>query len=188
MARRWPSVATMVERARLQHQQRAIQRVARFFERNREGGLGDHFGEQLRGNLHQRVRESRERGKIILGHAHELVIPAVAGDVHPVIFEKLKFDLLLREASASSSKSFFAGMVPAPSFFTLASQDVRMLSSRSVAVMVRRLPFASTRRFERMGMVVLRSTTPCVRFEFVEQVRSFYAEFHLQAVLAIVRA
>src|SRR5271156_1634121 len=117
-------------------------------------------------------------------------------------------------------------MVPAPSFFTLASQEVRILSSRSVAVMVRRLPLASTKRFERMGMVVLRSTTPCVssssssrsdlveleiggrdgeaaafgfdqkiredgngglalddalrQFEFVEQVRSFYAEFHLR--------
>ncbi len=53
-------------------------------------------------------------------------------------------------------------MVPAPSFLILASHDVRTLSSRSVAVMVRVLPFASTRRFERMGMVVLRSTTPCV--------------------------
>src|ERR1700722_14835834 len=55
-------------------------------------------------------------------------------------------------------------MVPAPSFFTFASQDVRMLSSRSVAVMVRRLPFASTRRFDKMGIVDLRSTPPCVRF------------------------
>src|SRR5580658_9543238 len=53
-------------------------------------------------------------------------------------------------------------MVPAPSFFTLASQDVRMLSSRSVAVIVSRLPLASTKRFERMGIVVLRSTTPWV--------------------------
>ena len=61
----------------------------------------------------------------------------------------------------TSSSSFFAGMVPAPSFLIFASQDVRMLNSRSVAVMVR-LPLASTRRLERMGMVVLRSTTPCV--------------------------
>src|SRR6266536_1490461 len=53
-------------------------------------------------------------------------------------------------------------MVPAPSFLILASQDVRMLNSRSVAVIVKWLPLASTRRFDRMGIVVLRSTTPCV--------------------------
>src|SRR5882724_9009587 len=53
-------------------------------------------------------------------------------------------------------------MVPAPSFLIFTSQDVRMLNSRSVAVMVRLLPFASTRRFDRIGIVVLRSTTPCV--------------------------
>ncbi len=39
-----------------------------------------------------------------------------------------------------------------------------MLSSRSVAVSVRRLPLASHSRCERIGMVVFRSTTPCVRF------------------------
>src|SRR6516164_6249849 len=53
-------------------------------------------------------------------------------------------------------------MVPAPSFLTFASQDVRILNSRSVAVMVSWLPFASTSKFDRIGMVVLRSTTPCV--------------------------
>src|SRR6266852_7719 len=63
----------------------------------------------------------------------------------------------------TSSSSFLAGIVAAPSFFTLASQDVRMLSSRSVAVIVSRLPLASQSRFDRIGMVVLRSTTPCVR-------------------------
>ncbi len=62
----------------------------------------------------------------------------------------------------TSSSSFLAGMVPAPSFLILASQDVRMLSSRSVAVIVSTLPLASTNRFERIGIVVLRSTTPCV--------------------------
>src|ERR1700676_5363169 len=53
-------------------------------------------------------------------------------------------------------------MVPAPSFLILASHEVRMLSSRSVAVMVNWLPLASTSRFDKMGIVVLRSTTPCV--------------------------
>src|SRR5215813_12272866 len=62
----------------------------------------------------------------------------------------------------TSSSNFFAGMVPAPSFFTLASQEVRTLSSRSVAVIVKRPSRASTKRLERIGIVVLRSTTPCV--------------------------
>src|SRR5262252_4174182 len=62
----------------------------------------------------------------------------------------------------TSSRSFLAGMVPAPSFFTLASQEVRTLNSRSVAVIVTRPSRASTRRLESIGMVVLRSTTPCV--------------------------
>src|SRR5882724_4098772 len=53
-------------------------------------------------------------------------------------------------------------MVPAPSFLTFASHDVRTLNSRSVAVMVTRPSRASTSRFDRIGIVVLRSTTPCV--------------------------
>ena len=78
------------------------------------------------------------------------------------------FSSSLKRISSSGSKrtsssSFLAGMVPEPSFFTLASHPVRMLSSRSVAVIVRRLPFASQSRFDRIGMVVFRSTTPCVK-------------------------
>src|SRR5271168_2580847 len=53
-------------------------------------------------------------------------------------------------------------MVQAPGFFTLAGQEVLMLWSRSVAVMVSRSSAASMRKFERIGMVVLRSTTLCV--------------------------
>src|SRR5438045_201167 len=53
-------------------------------------------------------------------------------------------------------------MVQEPSFFTFAGQEVRRLRSRSVAVMVRRSPAASKRKLDRIGMVVLRSTTPCV--------------------------
>ena len=45
---------------------------------------------------------------------------------------------------------------------TVARQLVRRLRSRSVAVMDRDSPAASKRKLERMGMVVLRSTTPCV--------------------------
>src|ERR1044071_460792 len=53
-------------------------------------------------------------------------------------------------------------MVPAPSFFTFASQDVRILNSKSVAVIVTRPSRASTSKLDRIGIVVLRSTTPCV--------------------------
>ena len=63
-------------------------------------------------------------------------------------------------SSRTSSSSFFAGIVAAPSFLTFASQQVRMLNSRSVAVIVSWLPMASTSKFDRMGIVVLRSTTP----------------------------
>src|ERR1700729_3374555 len=53
-------------------------------------------------------------------------------------------------------------MVQEPSFFTLALQEVRRLRSRSVAVSDRRSPAASNKYLERIGIVVLRSTTPCV--------------------------
>ena len=42
-----------------------------------------------------------------------------------------------------------------------------MLSSKSVAVIVSWLWLASTSRFERMGIVVLRSTTPWVMLSSV---------------------
>src|SRR5260370_37372996 len=53
-------------------------------------------------------------------------------------------------------------MVHEPSFFTLAGHEVRRLRSRSVAVMFSLSAAASNRKLERIGMVVLRSTTPCV--------------------------
>src|SRR5580693_6559332 len=52
-------------------------------------------------------------------------------------------------------------MVQAPGFLTLAAQEVRTDWSRSVAVMVSLSSAASKRKFDRMGMVVLRSTTDC---------------------------
>src|ERR1700747_781822 len=62
----------------------------------------------------------------------------------------------------TNSSSFLAGIVPAPSFLIFASHEVRILNSKSVAVIVTRPSRASTSRFDRIGMVVLRSTTPCV--------------------------
>src|ERR1700744_4094112 len=52
-------------------------------------------------------------------------------------------------------------MVQAPGFFTFAAQLVRTLWSRSVAVIVSLSSAASKRKFDRIGMVVLRSTTDC---------------------------
>src|SRR5882757_8973934 len=57
-------------------------------------------------------------------------------------------------------------MVHAPAFFTFAAQLVFRLWSRSVAVIVRRPASpsptaASKRKFDRIGIVVLRSTTLC---------------------------
>ena len=53
-------------------------------------------------------------------------------------------------------------MVHEPGFFTFTAALVRIAWSRSVAVMFSRSPSASIRKFDRMGMVVLRSTTLCV--------------------------
>src|SRR6185437_10082952 len=53
-------------------------------------------------------------------------------------------------------------MVHAPAFFTFTAALVRIAWSRSVAVICIRSPSASSRKFERMGIVVLRSTTLCV--------------------------
>src|SRR5277367_857579 len=55
-------------------------------------------------------------------------------------------------------------MVPAPAFFTLAGQEQRIPNSRSVAVSWILSPSASTNTFERIGIVVFFSTTPCERF------------------------
>src|ERR1043166_6418466 len=71
-------------------------------------------------------------------------------------------------------------MVQEPSFFTLAAHDVRRLRSRSVAVMDSLSPPASNRKLERIGIVVLRSTTPWVA------VSSFNRSFLLTLISIVV--
>src|SRR5690242_11428806 len=71
-------------------------------------------------------------------------------------------------------------MVHEPSFFTLAGHDVRRLRSRSVAVIDSLSPAASNRKLERIGMVVLRSTTPWVA------VSSFNRSFLLTLISIVV--
>src|ERR1039457_1199110 len=53
-------------------------------------------------------------------------------------------------------------MVQAPGFFRRASLLVRLARSGSVALTFNRSPSASIRKLDRIGMVVLRSTTLCV--------------------------
>src|SRR6267154_6787653 len=53
-------------------------------------------------------------------------------------------------------------MVHETYFFTFAGHDVRKLRSRSVAVIDSLSPAASNKKLERIGIVVLRSTTPWV--------------------------
>src|SRR5580704_8625797 len=72
-------------------------------------------------------------------------------------------------------------MVQAPSRFTLAAQEVRRLRSKSVAVMVNRSLAASNKKFERMGIVVLRSTTPWVAVSCFSS-----HSFHLAGVLVTI--
>src|SRR5580704_12146141 len=52
-------------------------------------------------------------------------------------------------------------MVHAPGFFTFAAQLVRRLWSRSVAVIVSLSSLASNKKFDKIGIVVFRSTTLC---------------------------
>src|SRR5947209_689451 len=77
------------------------------------------------------------------------------------------FSINLMEISPSPNSFTYsynlrAGTVHAPSFFTFAAHEVRKLKSRSVAVMVSLPSAASKRKFDRIGIVVLRSTTPWV--------------------------
>src|SRR5690348_3728500 len=62
------------------------------------------------------------------------------------------------------SRRRLAGIVPDPSFLTLAGHPHRMPNSKSVALMRRLESEASISRLDRMGMVVFLSTTPWVRF------------------------
>src|ERR1051325_1927342 len=71
-------------------------------------------------------------------------------------------------------------MVQEPSFFTLAGHDVRRLKSRSVAVIDSLSAAASNRKLERIGIVVLRSTTPWVA------VSSFNRSFLLTLISIVV--
>ena len=167
------------ERAWLQHQQRAIQRVTGFFERNREGGLGDGIGEQLCGNFHQRVRESRQGGEIIFGHTHELVIAAIADDVHPMIFEELEFHFSFGEQAQQLEK--FLGRDGAGAFFFYfgiaggADAEFQIGGRDGEAV-----AFRLHQKIREDGNGGLALDDALRQFELVEQVRSFYAEFHLR--------
>src|SRR4029077_12152341 len=73
-------------------------------------------------------------------------------------------------------------MVQEPSFLTFAGHEVRRLRSRSVAVIDSLSPLASNKQLERIGIVVLRSTTPCVA------VSSFNRSFLLTLISIVAPA
>src|SRR5271157_3086695 len=78
------------------------------------------------------------------------------------------FSRSLKRTSASGKERIisnrrFAGIVPDPPSFTLAGQLQRIPRSRSVALIRRVDSSTSKSRFERIGIVVFRSTTPCER-------------------------
>ena len=166
------------ERAWLEHQQRAIQRVTGFFEGDREGGLGDGVRQELRGNFHQRVRESRERWEIIFGHADQLVVAAVADDVHPMIFQELEFHFAFGQ-QAQQLEKFLGGDRAGAFFFYLgvagrADAEFQIGGGDGEAAAFR---FHQKIREDGNGGLALDDALR--QFEFVQQVRSFYAEFHL---------
>ncbi len=73
------------------------------------------LGEQLGGNSYQRVRKIGERGKIVLRHTHKLVSFAIAGDLHPVIFEQLEANFSVGQQPDEVEK--FLGRNGASAFF-----------------------------------------------------------------------
>ena len=128
---------------------------------NRKNCAGNQARKNAGGDLGQRVRRLRDGREIILGHPHHLVGAPPGLYLHPVVLKYLEFDFLVGQ-QAHQLKQLLSRNGAAAFFFILASQDVQMLSSRSVAVRRSLLPWLSMSKLERIGMVVLRSTTPCV--------------------------
>ena len=52
------------------------------------------------------LREIRQRREIVLGHAHQLVVLAIAGDLHVMIFQQLETNFLIGQ-QAHQLEEFF---------------------------------------------------------------------------------
>ena len=78
----------------LQQHQRAIQRVARLFVRNREPGARDQAAQNLGWNRDcAGGGKCRQAGEIRLGHADHLGVGTAAANADPVIFQQLDGDV-----------------------------------------------------------------------------------------------
>ena len=83
---------------RLQHHQRAIQRVAGFFIRDRKTGPRDHAAQNLRWNLHNSgSRKHWQAGKIRPRHADHLGVRPSTADAHPMVLKHLDRDVRVRQ-------------------------------------------------------------------------------------------
>jgi len=138
-----------------------IQRVTRLFHGNRNFVFPIKLSSVVCGNLHHHVRHDRQRGEIFLSHPDELVFLLVADDFNPVIVQQLEFDLDLPATSAQAQEVSWPESSRA---FLLHFGFARRANTQLQVRRGDRQPalFASTKRLERIGMVVLRSTTPCV--------------------------
>ena len=52
------------------------------------------------------MRKGGQRGEIVLGHPDQLIGLTITGDLHPVIFEQLELDFLIREQSNKLEQLF----------------------------------------------------------------------------------
>ena len=83
---------------RLQHQQRAVQRVARLFVADGKDRLADQRAEGRRGNLHRaRGGEVWHAGKVRARHANHLGIAAAGANVDPVVLQQLDGDVAIAQ-------------------------------------------------------------------------------------------
>ena len=83
---------------RLQHHQRAVQGVARFFAGDGKAGLGNHGAQYLGGNLdHAGGGKYRQRGKIRPRHSDHLGVGPSAANADPVILQQLDGDIGVRQ-------------------------------------------------------------------------------------------
>jgi hypothetical protein len=145
----------------LEHQQSAVERVARLLVGDGEDGLGDHVGERGRGDFEGagggELGDLREVGA---GHADHLGVGAAGADLHPVVVHQLDGDVAIGQqldvvVELARGDGAGAGLL-----------DLGRATGAQRLVEVgggdgERAVCASKRKFERMGMVVLRSTTDC---------------------------
>ncbi len=164
-ARRWPSVATMAMDSDLEHQQGAVEGVAGLLVRDGEDGLRDHVLERGGGDAEGAGGgELGDGGEVGAGHADHLGVGAAGADLDPVVVHELDGDVALGEEldvvvqlaggdGAGAGLFDLGGAGGADGLVEVGGGDGEGAGCAVDAWV------ASKRKFERMGMVVLRSTT-----------------------------